>query len=410
MIEVDNIVKTYGDYQAVNHLSFKLEKGKIYGFLGPNGAGKSTTMNIMTGYIAADSGTVTINGHDILKEPEEAKACVGYLPEIPPLYGDMTVGEYLRFVCELKKVPKKEVKEHLVKILSDTMLGDYEHRMIRNLSKGYKQRVGLAQALIGNPEVIILDEPTVGLDPQQINQMQDFMRSLKEDHIVILSSHILSQVSAVCDYILIMSHGELVQQGSEEELEAKENKNQIIKMRLIMDKAQIKDVLKSIAHVKNVEVSDDKDSDGAFEVKVTTDNSTDIRKNIALVLSDKSVPVLEFVEKRTTLEDIFLTATTQTPGYIDHGKLKKEKKEEKELERKREIAKRAAKEAAKAAGLDHIMAENEDEALSDDELEKAAMGELDIENIDEVYDNEEDLDENDALDSTDDSIDGEENE
>ncbi|MCR5770273.1 MAG: ABC transporter ATP-binding protein, partial [Butyrivibrio sp.] len=196
MIEVDNIVKTYGDYQAVNHLSFKLEKGKIYGFLGPNGAGKSTTMNIMTGYIAADSGTVKINGHDILKEPEEAKACVGYLPEIPPLYMDMTVGEYLRFVCELKKVPKKDVREHLVSILSETMLGDYEHRMIRNLSKGYKQRVGLAQALVGNPEVIILDEPTVGLDPQQINQMQDFMRSLKDDHIVILSSHILSQVSA----------------------------------------------------------------------------------------------------------------------------------------------------------------------------------------------------------------------
>ena len=388
MIEVDNIVKTYGDYQAVNHLSFKLEKGKIYGFLGPNGAGKSTTMNIMTGYIAADSGTVTINGHDILKEPEEAKACVGYLPEIPPLYMDMTVGEYLRFVCELKKVPKKDVREHIVKILADTMLGDYEHRMIRNLSKGYKQRVGLAQALVGDPEVIILDEPTVGLDPQQINQMQDFMRSLKDDHIVILSSHILSQVSAVCDYILIMSHGELVQQGSEEELEAGENKSQVLKVRLLAEPSQIKEALKGIAHIKSIEISDSKDADGAYEAVITTDSTVDIRKNVGLAFAKASIPVIELTEKRITLEDIFLTATTQTPGYIDHAKVRKEKKEEKELSEKRKEAKKAAKEAARAAGLDPIMPESEEEVLSDEELEKAAMGELDIEDIDDVISEE----------------------
>ncbi|SHH88385.1 ABC-2 type transport system ATP-binding protein [Butyrivibrio fibrisolvens DSM 3071] len=387
MIEVDNIVKTYGDYQAVNHLSFKLEKGKIYGFLGPNGAGKSTTMNIMTGYIAADSGTVTINGHDILKEPEEAKACVGYLPEIPPLYMDMTVGEYLRFVCELKKVPKKDIREHLVKILSETMLGDYEHRMIRNLSKGYKQRVGLAQALVGDPEVIILDEPTVGLDPQQINQMQDFMRSLKKDHIVILSSHILSQVSAVCDYILIMSHGELVQQGSEEELEAAENKSQVLKLRLIAEPSAIKETLKNIAHVKDIQISEKCDGDKAYEVVITTDAPVDVRKNVGLAFAKASIPVLELTEKRTTLEDIFLAATTQTPGYIDHSKAKKEKKnekEEKEIEEQRKEARRIAKEVAKAQGLDPLRPESEEEVLSDEELEKAAMGELDIEDIDEV--------------------------
>ena len=403
MIEVDNIVKTYGDYQAVNHLSFKLEKGKIYGFLGPNGAGKSTTMNIMTGYIAADSGTVTINGHDILKEPEEAKACVGYLPEIPPLYMDMTVGEYLRFVCELKKVPKKDVREHIVKILADTMLGDYEHRMIRNLSKGYKQRVGLAQALVGDPEVIILDEPTVGLDPQQINQMQDFMRSLKDDHIVILSSHILSQVSAVCDYILIMSHGELVQQGSEEELEAGENKSQVLKVRLLAEPSQIKEALKGIAHIKSIEISDSKDADGAYEAVITTDSTVDIRKNVGLALSKASIPVIELTEKRITLEDIFLTATTQTPGYIDHAKVRKEKKEEKELSEKRKEAKKAIKEAARAAGLDPIMPESEEEVLSDEELEKAAMGELDIEDIDDVISEE-------STDEKADSEDEEENE
>lgn len=400
MIEVDNIVKTYGDYQAVNHLSFKLEKGKIYGFLGPNGAGKSTTMNIMTGYIAADSGTVTINGHDILKEPEEAKACVGYLPEIPPLYMDMTVGEYLRFVCELKKVPKKEVREHIVKILADTMLGDYEHRMIRNLSKGYKQRVGLAQALVGDPEVIILDEPTVGLDPQQINQMQDFMRSLKDDHIVILSSHILSQVSAVCDYILIMSHGELVQQGSEEELEAGENKSQVLKVRLLAEPSQIKEALKGIAHIKSIEISDSKDADGAYEAVITTDSTVDIRKDVGLAFAKASIPVIELTEKRITLEDIFLTATTQTPGYIDHAKVRKEKKEEKELSEKRKEAKKAIKEAARAAGLDPIMPESEEEVLSDEELEKAAMGELDIEDIDDVISEE----------STDEKVDSEDEE
>ena len=403
MIEVDNIVKTYGDYQAVNHLSFKLEKGKIYGFLGPNGAGKSTTMNIMTGYIAADSGTVTINGHDILKEPEEAKACVGYLPEIPPLYMDMTVGEYLRFVCELKKVPKKEVREHIVKILADTMLGDYEHRMIRNLSKGYKQRVGLAQALVGDPEVIILDEPTVGLDPQQINQMQDFMRSLKDDHIVILSSHILSQVSAVCDYILIMSHGELVQQGSEEELEAGENKSQVLKVRLLAEPSQIKEALKGIAHIKSIEIGDSKDADGAYEAVITTDSTVDIRKNVGLAFAKASIPVIELTEERITLEDIFLTATTQTPGYIDHAKVRKEKKEEKELSEKRKEAKKAIKEAARAAGLDPIMPESEEEVLSDEELEKAAMGELDIEDIDDVISEE-------STDEKADSEDEEENE
>lgn len=388
MIEVDNIVKTYGDYQAVNHLSFKLEKGKIYGFLGPNGAGKSTTMNIMTGYIAADSGTVKINGHDILKEPEEAKACVGYLPEIPPLYMDMTVGEYLRFVCELKKVPKKDVREHLVSILSETMLGDYEHRMIRNLSKGYKQRVGLAQALVGNPEVIILDEPTVGLDPQQINQMQDFMRSLKDDHIVILSSHILSQVSAVCDYILIMSHGELVQQGSEAELEEKENKTQIIRLRLIAEADDIKEALKDVSNIKNMEIAEDKDDDGSLLVTVTANTTKDIRKPIGLALAKASIPVIELETKRITLEDIFLSATTQTPGYIDHAKAKKEKKEEKEHEKQLEEAKKIAKEAARAAGLDPIMPESEEEVLSDEELEKVAMGELDVEDIEDVKDGE----------------------
>ena len=210
MIEVNNLVKRYGDHTAVDHLSFKIEKGKIYGFLGPNGAGKSTTMNMITGYIASTEGTVTIDGHDILDEPEQAKKCIGYLPEMPPLYFDMTVGEYMNFVADLKKIPKDQKKSMVEEVMEMVKITDMKNRLIKNLSKGYRQRVGLAQAILGYPEVIILDEPTVGLDPKQIIEIRDLIKSLKKKHTVILSSHILSEVSAVCDYVLIISHGKLV--------------------------------------------------------------------------------------------------------------------------------------------------------------------------------------------------------
>lgn len=210
MIEVKEIVKQYGNHLAVDHLSFRVEKGQIYGFLGPNGAGKSTTMNIITGYLASNEGTVVINGHDILEEPEEAKKCIGYLPEQPPLYMDMTVMEYLGFAAELKGVQKSEREEMINDIVAMTYLEPVKERLIKNLSKGYKQRVGLAQALIGNPEILILDEPTVGLDPKQIIEIRSLIKELSREHTVILSSHILSEVSALCDMIMIISHGKLV--------------------------------------------------------------------------------------------------------------------------------------------------------------------------------------------------------
>ena len=188
MIEVSNLTKKYGDHIAVDHLSFRVEKGQIYGFLGPNGAGKSTTMNIITGYLAATEGTVTIDGKDVQKDPEEAKRAIGYLPELPPLYVDMTVREYLDYVAELKKVPKKERKQQIDEVMEMTQITDMQQRLIRNLSKGYRQRVGLAQAILGYPEVIILDEPTVGLDPKQIIEIRDLIRKLGENHTVILSS------------------------------------------------------------------------------------------------------------------------------------------------------------------------------------------------------------------------------
>ena len=312
MIEVKNIVKVYGNHKAVDDLSFSLEKGKVYGFLGPNGAGKSTTMNIMTGYIAATKGTVTINGHDILKDAEEAKKCIGYLPEIPPLYTDMTVKEYLSFVMELKKVPKKERRDQLAKILKMAMLGEYEDRMIRNLSKGYKQRVGIAQALVGFPEVIILDEPTVGLDPQQIIEIRNLIKSLRDDHVVILSSHILSEVNEVCDYVMIISHGKLVAEGAPLDLEDKFKGKEHIKMSILGEEAQIRGALLGIESLSDIEISGDKDAQGGVMVEVTNNGNDDVRAEIARALATLGLPVLQMEVEKKNLEDVFLEVTQNT--------------------------------------------------------------------------------------------------
>ena len=246
MIEVNHLVKRYGNHKAVDDLSFKVEKGQIYGFLGPNGAGKSTTMNIMTGYIGATSGEVLINGHDILKEPEEAKKCIGYLPEIPPLYMDMTVSEYLEFVAELKKIPNKDRKGQIQRVAALTKLEDMMPRLIKNLSKGYKQRVGLAQAILGFPPIIILDEPTVGLDPKQIIEIRDLIKQLAKEHTIILSSHILQEVSAVCDHIMIISHGRLVASDTPENLEQMMHQDNTLEMEVKGTQAEIRDVVLSV--------------------------------------------------------------------------------------------------------------------------------------------------------------------
>ena len=250
MIEVNNLVKRYGDHTAVDHLSFKIEKGKIYGFLGPNGAGKSTTMNMITGYIASTEGTVTIDGHDILDEPEQAKKCIGYLPEMPPLYFDMTVGEYMNFVADLKKIPKDQKKSMVEEVMEMVKITDMKNRLIKNLSKGYRQRVGLAQAILGYPEVIILDEPTVGLDPKQIIEIRDLIKSLKKKHTVILSSHILSEVSAVCDYVLIISHGKLVASDTPENLGKLAEGSNTLNLLVKGDKDHIRIALGQISDIK----------------------------------------------------------------------------------------------------------------------------------------------------------------
>ena len=323
MIEVNNLVKRYGDHTAVDHLSFKIEKGKIYGFLGPNGAGKSTTMNMITGYIASTEGTVTIDGHDILDEPEQAKKCIGYLPEMPPLYFDMTVGEYMNFVADLKKIPKDQKKSMVEEVMEMVKITDMKNRLIKNLSKGYRQRVGLAQAILGYPEVIILDEPTVGLDPKQIIEIRDLIKSLKKKHTVILSSHILSEVSAVCDYVLIISHGKLVASDTPENLGKLAEGSNTLNLLVKGDKDHIRIALGQISDIKDIKIEDAKE-EHAWNVMLSTKEDMDIREEVFFKMADAHCPILEMQSKKVSLEEIFLELTEDD----------KKKKNEKEKDKK----------------------------------------------------------------------------
>lgn len=308
LIQVENLVKRYGVHMAVDDLSFTVEKGQIYGFLGPNGAGKSTTMNIMTGYIAASSGTVRINGHDILKEPESAKKCIGYLPEVPPLYMDMTVWEYLMFVAELKRVPGKQRIDHVEEIVEKLQLSDVENRLIKNISKGYKQRVGLAQALIGYPDVLILDEPMVGLDPKQIIEMRDFIKSLAKEHTIILSSHILSEVSAVCDHIMIISAGKLVASGSPEELKEMMQMKAELRLVVLGTREQTDTILQEIEGIESYEIEEAEEAD-SVKIRLDIAGNQDIRKELSMALSGAGLPILSMNRTEKSLEDIFLELT-----------------------------------------------------------------------------------------------------
>ena len=320
MIEIENLTKKYGDHVAVDHLSFRIDRGMIYGFLGPNGAGKSTTMNIMTGYIAATEGTVKINGYDILKEPEKAKKSIGYLPEIPPVYPDMTVYEYLKFVAELKKVPKEERKEQIEDIMEQTRVYDVKDRQIKNLSKGYKQRVGLAQAIIGYPEVIILDEPTVGLDPKQIIEIRELIKELARKHTVILSSHILSEVSAVCDHIMIISKGKLVASDTPEGLMAMMKGGRQLMLSVKGRKESLEAVLKECPQITDYRFEEAKE-EGCIFTTLSIEGEEDIREKLFYRLCEEKMPIMELVPAERTLEDVFLELT---------GEEKKEEEQNKE--------------------------------------------------------------------------------
>lgn len=308
MIEVKNLVKKYGDHLAVDHLSFHVEKGQIYGFLGPNGAGKSTTMNIMTGYIASTDGEVIINGHNILEEPEEAKKCIGYLPEQPPLYFDMTVKEYLKFAAELKKVPRDRRENQIKDVMKMVGITNMQERLIKNLSKGYRQRVGLAQAILGYPEIIILDEPTVGLDPKQIIEIRELIRKLAKNHTIILSSHILSEVSEVCDYILIINNGKLVASDTTDNLEKMTMGSNTLELSVKGDRERLKNILDQMEEIREVEWVKSEEQDHV-SLKITTDENTDVREKIFYKMAEKQMPIMDMHSTKISLEDIFLELT-----------------------------------------------------------------------------------------------------
>lgn len=311
MIVVQDLTKKYGEHTAVDHLSFQVEKGKIYGFLGPNGAGKSTTMNMITGYLAPTAGKVLIDGKDVQRDPEEAKKLVGYLPEMPPLYLDMTVGEYLSFVAELKKVPAKDRKAQTDKVMELVGITDMKGRLIKNLSKGYKQRVGLAQAIMGDPEILILDEPSVGLDPKQIIEMRELIKKLGEEHTIILSSHILSEVSAVCDHVMIIAHGRLVASDTPEELKKRlTGTMEIMIMAKGTDEAVSK-LLKDVADVEGTEKLETQEKD-CVSYRILCKEGKDAREGVFHAFAKADIPILEMTHSEKSLEDVFLELTENT--------------------------------------------------------------------------------------------------
>ena len=311
MIEVKNLVKKYGNHLAVDHLDFQIKPGMVYGFLGPNGAGKSTTMNIMTGCMGATQGEVLINGYDILKEPEKAKRYIGYLPEHPPLYMDMTVREYLLFVAELKGTRKKANRAVAVAhAAARAGLQGMEQRLIRNLSKGYRQRVGIAQALLGAPQLIILDEPTVGLDPAQVIEIRRLIQELGKTHTVILSSHILSEVQAVCSQVLILSKGHLVAVGAPEQLAEKLNPGSRLRATALGGGKTVLKTVGSIPGIRKVEI--ESEADGQVTFTAESADASDRRAEVSRALSEAGCTVLELTAENRSLEEVFLALTGET--------------------------------------------------------------------------------------------------
>lgn len=318
MIEVTGLSKRYGTYLAVENVSFTINKGEVVGFLGPNGAGKSTIMNILTGYLSLTQGKVTIDGFDIAENPEEAKKRIGYLPELPPLYTDMKVREYLNFVYDLKKV-KFPKGPHIDEIMRLVRIDHVQNRLIRNLSKGYRQRVGFAQALIGNPDVLILDEPTVGLDPQQIIEIRNLITRLGKNHTIILSSHILSEIQAVCDRIIIINYGEIIADDLQDNLSEKLSTDHSLVARVICDERDMLAALKTVKDVKDVVLLGKKES-GAYDFEIIPEEGADVRAGVSGRIAERKKQLLSLTSNRLTLEQIFLKLT-QAPNNDEARKM-----------------------------------------------------------------------------------------
>ena len=314
MIEIHNLVKRYGDQAAVDHLDLTIEQGQVCGLLGLNGAGKTTTMNMITGYLAPTEGQIVINGHDILEEPEQAKRCVGYLPDQPPLYLDMTVSEYLHFCAQLKLLPKQQRAAQIQKAMELTALTEVSGRLIKNLSKGYRQRVGLAQAILGSPDIIILDEPTDGLDPRQINEMLELIRQLGREHTVILSSHKLSEVQVACDRIVILHQGKKVADGLAEELENQLSGNTELTLTARGERAAVEQILSGVDGLTNLSLSD---KEGEVTAQMEYAPGTDPREDLFFAFAAAGTPLVELNVTTASLEQVFLSLTQDEAGTAD---------------------------------------------------------------------------------------------
>ena len=357
MIEVKNLTKNYGSVTAVDNVSFTIEKGHVYGLLGPNGAGKSTIMNIMTGCLAATSGSVSVNGHDIYEEASAAKADIGYLPEIPPLYPEMTPYEYLRFISKIRKV-KGDVEEEIKRVTAVCGISNVADQLIKTLSKGYRQRVGIAGTLIGDPEIVILDEPTVGLDPLQLIEVRALIAELKQDHAVILSSHIMGEIAAVCDYIIIMACGEIVAEGTLDELE-KSRKGKTVTVISGGDYVEIKEILSEIEGVDYVITYPRGDY---VKSVIETKEGFDIQDAIKSTLEENEIEVREILTARVSIEDIFIRLTTEAA-------VKKAEKDAEAAKAEEKITVKTAKEYDPLGSpyLDDVKEKEEDEAPAAEE-------------------------------------------
>ncbi len=309
MIQVQHLTKYYGDFLAVNDLSFEIAEGHVYGFLGPNGAGKSTTMNIMTGCLSSTDGKVLIGEHDILEEPEKAKKLIGYLPEQPPLYQNETPYEYLEFVGEAKGLRGSVLREQIEEVVTQVGIENVQHRLISSLSKGYKQRVGIAQALLGNPKVIILDEPTVGLDPNQIIEIRDLIRKLGESHTVILSSHILSEVQAICEKVLIISRGKLVAFDTPENLETLLTQSNGIYLKALGSREVVEEALKGFGDTDTWDLESEEDGIISVHIKANTGDTKELCSRLFFAFAKKMCPIIEMTAKKANLEDVFIELT-----------------------------------------------------------------------------------------------------
>jgi len=306
VIEITNVTKKYGNFTAVDDISFTIQNGEIIGFLGPNGAGKSTTMNMITGYIEPTEGTITVNGYDIQKKPQKAKKQIGYMPEGVPLYQDLTVKEFVTYMAELKKVDKKVKKEEVEKALTETGIKDVEKKLIRNLSRGYKQRVSMAGALVGSPDVLILDEPTVGLDPKQITEIRSLIKELGKEHTVILSSHILSEVSQLCERVIIINKGKIVAIDTPENLEKATQEKNIILVTVEDKQNKMKEINTLIPEIAKCEEVKD-NGDGTKQYMIEAKENADLRKQLFEVLPKNDITIFELKKAETSLEDAFIT-------------------------------------------------------------------------------------------------------